>query len=96
MAEVVCFSCGTKIQHEGNVGRRDECPKCRADVHVCKNCLHYDPKAYNECREPQADVTREKDRANFCDYFSPNGSGKSSGPSKQDLKAAAEALFRKK
>ncbi|MGE0634029.1 MAG: hypothetical protein AB7O96_16565 [Pseudobdellovibrionaceae bacterium] len=91
-----CFSCGKELSFAGIVGRRDECPHCRNDVHVCKNCAHYDPKAYNECKEPQADVVQEKDRANFCDYFSP-GLGK--GPQvsqKEALMAAAEALFKKK
>ncbi|MGZ3806110.1 MAG: hypothetical protein ACXVB4_17985, partial [Pseudobdellovibrionaceae bacterium] len=62
-----CFNCNKEIP-AGMVGRRDECSQCRSDVHVCKNCEFYDPKAYNECREPQADVVKEKDRANFCDY----------------------------
>lgn len=94
-AAVTCFSCGHKTPVLGVVGRREECIKCRADLHVCKNCQHYDPTAYNECREPSADVVREKDRSNFCDYFTP---GEGNGPKdpKKDLLAAAEALFKKK
>jgi hypothetical protein len=53
--------------------------------------------AYNQCREPAADVVKEKDRSNFCDYFSPQAGGAGNrGPSKDDLRAAAEALFKKK
>jgi hypothetical protein len=96
VSEVVCFSCGTATKYEGPLGRREECPKCRADLHSCKNCQHYDAKAYNECREPSADVVREKDRANFCDFFAPGSGGASAGKSKADLLAAAEALFKKK
>jgi hypothetical protein len=96
MSEVCCFSCGLKTSFQGQIGRRDECPKCHADLHVCKNCVHYDVTAYNECREPSADVVREKERANFCDYFSAQAQGKSAGQTKQDLLSAAEALFRKK
>jgi hypothetical protein len=92
---IYCYSCGTAIPVIGIVGRRDECPKCHADLHVCRNCLHYDPKSYNECRETSADVVREKDRANFCDFFSPGRPGES-GNRDKDLKAAAEALFKKK
>lgn len=77
------------------MGRRDECPKCHADVHVCKNCKNYDPNAYNECREPQADIVKDRERANFCDYFSPGGGGPAIDKAK-DLLAAAEALFKKK
>ena len=92
---MVCHACGAQVPLLGIVGRRDECFKCHADLHVCKNCLHYDPNAYNECREPSADVVREKDRSNFCDYFTP-GNGKGPQDRAKDLKAAAEALFKKK
>lgn len=92
---VHCFSCQKQLQLLTPIGRREECPQCRSDVHVCKNCQHYDAKAYNECREPQADVTREKDRANFCDYFTP-GAASTAKSSKDALLAQAEALFKKK
>ncbi len=78
------------------MGRRDECPKCRADLHSCKNCQHYDRAAYNECKEPQADRVQEKDRSNFCDYFTPRSGGPSAADKQKDLRAAAEALFKKK
>jgi hypothetical protein len=93
-AKLQCFSCHKEVPLLGNVGRRDECPFCHADMHVCKNCQHYDPKAYNECKEPQADRVVEKERSNFCDYFSP-GSGSGAEDAKKDLLAAAEALFKK-
>ncbi len=81
------------------VGRREECPSCGSDVHVCKNCQHYDPKIYNECREPQAEVVREKDRSNFCDFFVPGGPGNGQNSAKDraaELLAQAEALFKKR
>jgi len=51
------------------IGRREMCPHCGADLHACLNCRFYDPGAYNACREPQAERGLEKERANFCDYF---------------------------
>ena len=79
-------------------GRLDECPSCHADVHACRNCRHHDRSAQGECREPLAEPPREKDRANFCDYFLPGvGAGPvAAGAARQDLLAAADALFRKK
>ena len=91
-----CFKCSTEMTFASLPGRRDECPKCGADVHACRNCAHYDASSYNECREPQADRVQEKERSNFCDHFTPRTD---SGPGKnpaQDLRAAAEALFAKK
>ena len=94
MAEFSCFSCQGSVTQEGTVGRRDDCPHCGADLHVCLNCRFYDQTAYNECKEPQAERVLEKDRSNFCDYFEPGRKGES-GPSKDDLLSAAEALFKK-
>ncbi len=92
-----CFQCQTELSYMDRVGLREECPKCRSDVHVCRNCQFYDPKVYNECRENQAERVSERDRANRCDYFSAGANSAGSGLSKADqLKAAAEALFKKK
>lgn len=79
----------------GQVGRRDECLFCKSDLHVCKNCLMYDPKSYNECKEPSADVVKEKERANFCDFFKAKADG-AVVDQKAKLMSAAEALFKKK
>ena len=91
---LVCFHCGHSIPVIGIIGRREDCSKCGADLHVCKNCEFYDSKSYNECKEPQADRVVEKERGNFCDYFSPSQGGSSQDKSAA-LKAAAEALFKK-
>ncbi len=64
-----CFSCGGELKIIDRVGRGDSCPHCRADLHCCRNCRFYDPSAYNECHEPQADRVLEKEMSNFCDYF---------------------------
>ena len=39
------------------------------------NCRFYDSSAYNDCSEPAADRVVEKDKANFCDYFSAGAGG---------------------
>lgn len=51
-------------------------------------------KAYNECRETSADVVRDKEKFNFCDFFQPSGRGPAQDE-KAKLKAAADALFKK-
>lgn len=43
--------------------------KCRADLRVCLNCVSYDPRAAQQCRERRADLVQEKDAGNFCEYF---------------------------
>lgn len=95
---VTCFSCHKTTSFSERVGFRAECEHCHADSRCCKNCKFYDPKVYNECREPSAEVVQVKDRSNRCDFFQPNGDI-SKGPAadpKADLLSAAEALFKKK
>lgn len=94
MKQIFCFHCKKKSPLLGVLGRRDECPFCKSDLHVCKNCLHYDTKSYNECREPSAEVIKEKEKANFCDYMVAKSDGDQTDQAAQ-LKAAAEALFKK-
>ena len=97
MIELQCWSCNKKLEFSDTVGFRAECDACGADTHVCKSCEFYDPKVYNECRETSADVVRDKEKANYCEYFQPRASaGGAAQNKKQDLLAAAEALFKKK
>ncbi|MCB0360059.1 MAG: hypothetical protein KDD44_10495 [Bdellovibrionales bacterium] len=92
-----CFSCGKPLDGLPlPIGRKETCPHCDADVHVCKNCGHYDTSAYNDCREPQAERVVEKERSNFCDYFTlAGGSGSSTGPSRNDVMKQLDDLFKK-
>ncbi len=94
---VFCFSCRKELTFaESKIGLREECPHCRADVHVCKNCEFYEVSAYNECRESSADRVKEKERSNFCDYFSLKSGKGSSEDQTAKLRASAEALFKKR
>ena len=92
--KVHCFHCQQVTNFDSKLSFREEC-KCRSDLHVCKNCHFYDKKAYNECREPSAEVVKEKERANFCEFFSPRNPDGSVMDEKVKIKAAADALFKK-
>lgn len=91
-----CFKCGKETGFKEFVGRGDSCSHCGADARVCKNCEHYDPRVYNECREPSAERVVVKDRSNFCDHFSMNKKKVDFVQQSQDLKKRAEELFKKK
>jgi hypothetical protein len=54
---------------EKSVDRRDECQFCGADLRCCFNCKFYDRSAPKQCREPVAELVKEKAKANFCDFF---------------------------
>ena len=90
-----CWNCGTALTVL-DYGRADICRKCGRDTKVCKGCEFYDPSANNECRENQADRVVKKERSNFCDYFRPKAGIGNEGTSRDAMKAAADALFKKK
>ncbi len=92
-----CYSCHATINLERRPWRNETCPKCSSYLHCCRNCRFHDPLAHNQCREPQADWVKEKEMANFCNYFEAAKDLKSSGSSKKDeAKKKLDELFKKK
>lgn len=94
-----CHACGDEVALGSGerVGFRDACPGCGADLHICCNCAHRDPGAYNECRESGAERIVDKQRANRCEYFAP-GEGAAAGEgvaARARARADLEKLFRK-
>lgn len=95
---IQCHKCGKPLSdtYKIVVSRSDNCPHCMADIRCCKMCQFYDPKAYNECREPNADRITEKEKANFCDYYKIGGdSANDAEKQRQEQLARAQALFKK-
>ena len=97
-----CYHCNTTIEVV-DFTRHSSCTKCGRDTRVCRNCLHYAPSQHRGCREPQVDLVADKETANFCDYFKPaaaqigiDGKAAPNIKSSDQLKKAADALFRKK
>ena len=65
-----CWKCGHALDDMPMpLRRRDECPACGTDLHVCRMCEFYDTSVAKSCREPVAEEVSDKERANFCDYF---------------------------
>lgn len=97
MACCYCFSCKKELDIDAKVGRLEACPFCERDLHVCYNCLFYSPSAYNACHEPQAERVVDKDRSNFCDYFtfSDSASVEQNGGKERDARGKLESLFKK-
>jgi len=90
-----CWRCGAAIDTAGRVGRRDTCLACGTDLRCCRNCAHYEPTAHNQCREPQAERQVDKERGNFCDWFSPGTARKAAADPAAAAKAKLDALFRR-
>ena len=69
---LVCWKCGASLAALSLPLRRlDECKSCSAELHVCRMCVEYDTSVAKSCREPIAEEVRDKEHANFCDYFKP-------------------------
>jgi ribosome-binding protein aMBF1 (putative translation factor) len=96
---LVCWKCGASLEALTlPLGRRDECKACRAELHVCRMCVDYDTSKAKHCREPTAEEVRDKEHANFCDFFKPRP-GAWQPPDQRSLdasRAGLEALFGKK
>ena len=91
-AKGVCWSCGQALSGH-DYQREGECPACRKQTHVCKNCRFFAPGRPNDCFEPIAEKVNDKTRANFCDYFEPSSNAYTASDSADALKAAADDLF---
>jgi hypothetical protein len=92
-----CHRCATVLS-SARIGRRDTCASCGAELRVCRNCAFYSPGAHNDCREPNADRVVDKERSNFCEYFSLVSVGGAAAPAASGgdkARATLDALFRK-
>jgi ribosomal protein L34E len=90
-----CWHCGTDLQSI-DYGRESDCRGCGKPTRTCRNCRWYAPDRTNQCLEPMAERVMEKTKANFCDYFEPTitPSGDTERSSEEDLRQAAEDLFK--
>lgn len=89
--DLVCWKCGASLAALSLPLRRlDECRQCRAELHVCRLCVEFDPRAYQQCREPTVEEVRDKTRANFCDHFKPRKGAWSGGSGAPDEQARSE------
>lgn len=95
-SKLVCWQCGEPLRGVPRPIRRlTRCPTCRADLHVCRLCRHYDPGVLGECRHDRAERVVDKEQANFCTYFRPRpgAHAPASGEAADAARGELEALF---
>lgn len=93
---LVCWKCGASLADLTlPLLRLEECRQCHAELHVCKLCEWYSTAVAKHCREPIAEEVKDKERANFCDYFKPREDAYAAKSSDAAANAQAEldALF---
>ena len=88
-----CYNCGKEF--EIKVYRNTDCSSCGKDAKVCLNCKFFSPGSHWECNESIREAVREKDRANFCDFFelASNYKGSSGKDNEDEAKSVFNSLF---
>ena len=64
-----CWKCGSEYRLPGSPGRLESCHQCGSDLKVCLNCVSYDPRVAQQCRDRRAEPVADKHMANFCEWF---------------------------
>jgi hypothetical protein len=104
-----CALCGTIVPPPIDIQHESQCAKCRADLHSCKNCRHFDTSAQFECTQPIPERITKKDLRNKCEFFMArtsieretrdSGGGANGGTSTvtkpSDARSAFDNLFKK-
>lgn len=62
-----CSNCGAVLAPGFSVD--SQCPKCGADMHSCKQCVHFDTGARFECTQAIPERIAKKDIRNECTFF---------------------------
>lgn len=62
-----CGSCGNVLLPGFDV--KSQCGKCRAELHACKQCVHFDTGVRFECTQPIPERIAKKDARNECAFF---------------------------
>jgi hypothetical protein len=67
------------------------CQNCGKDLRCCKHCRFFLQGAQGDCRETSAEKQTDRERANFCDWFSLDKKFRSQtqGQTKEQSKASA-------
>ncbi|MDC0222192.1 hypothetical protein OAL54_10695 [Gammaproteobacteria bacterium] len=71
--DMQCWKCGKELKNLLlPFSRYEECINCNADLHACIACKNFSLSVSNGCNEERADLIVEKEKSNFCEYFSAN------------------------
>ena len=64
-----CFNCAVTLMPD--VDFKTICMKCKAELHCCKQCVHFDSSTRFQCLKSIPVRIVAKDRANTCELFHP-------------------------
>lgn len=91
-----CWRCGFALRDDlpRIFPRLERCPGCGADLHTCRQCRHYAPRYVSLCAHDQAEPPRDRETANFCQFFRPSPHAfAGEAPRDEAARSELEALF---
>lgn len=94
MSTLNCWNCGTAL--DGvllPLSRRADCAACRAELHCCRMCVHFDPDAPDRCKEDRAEPPANAEVANVCEWISPRTGLAGAVRVDERARSALDALF---
>jgi hypothetical protein len=62
-----CANCGAAMAP--GFDPNGQCPRCHAELHSCKQCVHFDTGKQFECTQPIPERIAKKDAKNQCAFF---------------------------
>jgi hypothetical protein len=62
-----CSNCGAVLAP--GFDPNGQCPRCHAEMHCCKQCVHFDTGKQFECTQPIPERITKKDAKNNCSFF---------------------------
>ncbi len=88
----MCWKCGNSIENISSIYRDDLCPFCSVPLHSCKNCLYYEKGSHYDCHETVDELVKDKESANFCDFFKIRTDFTKTGKSDDKVQKARDAF----
>ena len=93
---IKCYKCSHELEFEmgQKIYRQEDCPACKAYLRCCMMCEHFDPHAYNECHEIIAERVVDKEKWNYCEFFTISPKAANKDKERKDNLKKASSLFK--
>jgi hypothetical protein len=92
-----CGACGDPLPIA--TASLEQCPSCRADIHACRQCAHFDTSQRFQCAQPVPERIEDKAARNGCASFtlrvSVEKNASPDGKSAAEIRRAFDNLFKK-
>lgn len=93
--KVKCSACGAAVAT--TISAESTCPKCKAELHTCRQCNFFDPGARFECSKSITARIVNKNARNNCELFAARTvvERETSSGAPKDARQAFANLFKK-